>query len=235
MKLIALLLSLTTPSFAENIYEYHLLSVKELRVKVAVVDTGINKTKEMEPYLCVGTHYDVTGTGIKDTHGHGTNIAGIIASKINPKTTCILVVKYFFESGNKHNFDNEMNALELVLKEENVKFVNFSSGGPSKHWKEKELIEKIIGKGIYFITSSGNSGVDLLRDCIYYPACYQFLSKYFRVVANGTGPNKRNPLSNYGGPVTDWRNGLNRTGFGITMSGTSQSAAELTADLASKQ
>ncbi len=70
--------------------------------------------------------------------------------------------------------------------------------------------------------------------CNYFPACYNFLNVYFRVVGNGKSSTQHAISSNYGSFVTDWRDGMNVTGFGIKLSGTSQSCALLTADLASK-
>ena len=56
----------------------------ENRVRVAVIDTGID-SELATPYLCKDGNKDFTGKGMKDVSGHGTNIAGIIAKKINNK------------------------------------------------------------------------------------------------------------------------------------------------------
>lgn len=236
MKLIALILILASVSQAETISLYRLTSNTETRVKVAVIDTGIKNLPEIKPFLCNSTHYDVTNTGIEDTHGHGTNIAGIIAKRIDPTKTCILIIKYFFDNTSPFNLENELNALRILLKEENVGFANFSSGGPAKMDKERELIREILKKGIYFITAAGNNNADLSNgNCFYYPACYNFLSTFFRVVGNGKNPEHKNPMTNYGMPITDWEDGIKQTGFGITMSGTSQAAAMVTGNLAGKK
>lgn len=237
MKLIALILLLCSISQAEYYYakSYTLNEPTDNRTKIVVIDTGIQNREDIKPYLCTGKHYDLTDTGIEDKHGHGTNIAGIIAKKMNPLTQCLLIIKYF-STDKADTFQREIEALKLVLTIPNVKFVNFSSGGQGGKYEERMAIQNIVEKGIYFVTAAGNDSQNLGLDgyCNYYPACYNFLSKFFRVVGNGTSQNKKAASSNYGGPVTDWRNGMNVDGFGIKMSGTSQSCAVMTSYLVSQ-
>lgn len=200
----------------------------ETRIKVAVIDTGINPSKELKPFLCTGNHYDVTHTGIEDRIGHGTTVVRLIAERINPKKTCILVLKYYKEDDG--NLNRELEALKIILTEPNIKFVNFSSGGDNPDRREQELIKGLIDKQIYFVTAAGNSGLELKKNpCYYYPACYgyEFNSMFFKVVGNGSKPTERYRSSNYGPVVTDWRDGATDKG-----SGTSFSTAIKTGELA---
>ncbi len=214
------------------INSYVLVDLPETRVKIAVIDTGIVSNDETKPYLCKGKHYDLTGTGIQDENRHGTNVAGLIAKQINPEKVCLLIIKYYQPNG--YNLHAEVTALNIAMQQ-NVKYINFSSGGEEKHWSEREIISKVLERKIYFVAAAGNKNDNLLAECNYYPACYSFASKYFRIVGNGLDPKRRFSYSNYGGPVTDWRDGVRQTGFGITMTGTSQSAAVLTGEIAAKE
>lgn len=205
---------------------------EETRIKIAVIDTGINIKPEMRRFLCNGEHYDFTGTGIEDNNGHGTNIAGIIANRINPETHCILVMKWL-DNGLTFGWNSELNALRKA-SEEHVKFVNYSASGESKNAEEYIEIKRLIKEKIYFITAAGNHGQNLSKKCNAYPACYGFVSPYFRVVGNGPNEKERHYTSNYGLIVTDWRNGLNQEGFGVILSGTSQATAKVTSELAQR-
>src|ERR1035437_10086308 len=51
---------------------------KDVLLKVAVIDSGINTVYYNSTMLCDYGHRDFSGTTIEDTHGHGTNISGII-------------------------------------------------------------------------------------------------------------------------------------------------------------
>jgi len=200
----------------------------EKRVKIAVIDTGIDFNEYTKPYLCKGAHYDLTEEGIHDKIRHGTNIAGLIAKSMNPSKSCLLIIKYHTWYG---SIDRELEALRIIKEDNNIKFVNFSSGGPEFNKSEQDLINDILDKNIYFITSAGNDGNDLSNTCYYYPACYNFNSKYFFVVGNGLSVNGKVSSSNYNGPVKYWMNGMKQLGFGIVMSGTSQSTANMTGKL----
>lgn len=203
----------------------------EYRRQIAVLDTGITVNKQTQPYLCE-KQFDLTQTSIEDTILHGTNIAGIIVKKLNPKTSCILVIKYY-QNDSKGNtqLDREVQGLRIAL-DHKVYAVNFSSGGPGFSFKERYAIQQLLNSGIYVIVAAGNNGENLRKNsCNYYPACYNFKSKYFKVVGNGQSSSSINFLSNYGEVVTDWRDGRRVEGFGIHMSGSSQSTAILTGEI----
>jgi subtilisin family serine protease len=230
MRTLAVLFLLLPQNKLDVVYHYNTL--KETRTKVAVIDTGIKVNKETKRYLCNGNHYDLTGEGIEDKYGHGTNVAGIIAKRINPQKTCILVIKYY--GSTTYPFLTIPKAFRIAVKE-NAKYVNFSAGGPAELNAEKQAIQKLIKNQQHVLVAAGNSSFELTkRDCNYYPACYNFNSEYFRVVGNGKD-GKPHQLSNYGEKVTDWRNGKDVEGFGIKMSGSSQSTAILTGEMAGKE
>lgn len=214
---------------------YHNRSLKETRTKIAIIDTGIDLNKAA-PFLCNGVHYDLTKEGIGDTFNHGTNIAGIIAKKMDVNKQCLLIVKYYSNITPGLNFLRTLIAYKLLLKE-NVSFINYSTSGWGSNiledmHQEKLLLQEIVNNKIYFTTAAGNNETELSKsNCNYFPACYNFNTKYFRVVGNGKSQKERQSMSNYGEIVTDWKNGKNVEGFGISQTGTSQSTAVLTSEL----
>lgn len=230
MRVLAVLLLFATTNKPDSIF-YHNPLIRETRTKIAIIDSGIILNENTKSYLCNGKHYDLTGTGIEDTISHGTNIAGIIVKQINPIKTCIVVIKYF-----DYNGDNSKTAQAFrIAKKERVKFVNYSSSGIGSSLAEKDAIKNLLEKKTYVIVASGNNNQPLLKkSCNYYPACYNFNSKFFKVVGNGEN-GKPQMDSNYGEQVTDWRDGKDVDGFGIKMSGSSQSTALLTGEMAGKE
>ncbi|NJO65313.1 MAG: S8 family serine peptidase [Richelia sp. RM2_1_2] len=220
MNKLVILLLFCSISFAE-----------ETRIKIAVIDTGIQKTIENTKFFCQ-TEHDLTGEGIQDFLGHGTNIAGIIAKYINPKTHCILVIKYYAKTpSNSTVLDLIIKSFEIAVKEQ-VKYINLSSGGPGKNDKEHAAIKNALDKNITVVVAAGNENTNLLKDCDYYPACYNFTSNKFKVVGNGKSEKEKTYSSNFGTPpITDWKYGVNQNGFGFVMTGTSQSTAIKTGEI----
>jgi hypothetical protein len=56
-------------------------------IVVAVIDTG----KAVDPKLkyCKYGHKDITGTGLEDNNGHGTNVASLIAREAKGANYCV--------------------------------------------------------------------------------------------------------------------------------------------------
>ena len=199
----------------------------ETRVKIAVIDTGlpVNK-KELDPYLCKIGHKDTTGLGIQDHHGHGTNVAGIIASKLNPKKHCLIIIKWYSKlSHEKEIYDAFKHAIES-----DAKYINFSTVGPGAFPQEKQIIEYALKRGIKVVVSAGNKGANLDIECNDYPACYGIKHKNFYVVMA-----KDARYSNYGGPAIHQAPGTGVCALDICLSGTSQAAANFTSELVAKE
>lgn len=207
------------------------LTTYDYRQKIAVIDTGIEITEKTKPYLCLDNYYDLTNTGIADKNGHGTNIAGIIAKHIDPKKSCLLIIKYYTEDSK--SVELAIKGFEIA-KEQKVAIINFSSGGFGKYENEQKAIQKALENRINIVVAAGNYNKNLRKGCDYYPPCYNFNSKYFHVVGNGNSEQTRDQSSNYGKMVTDWRDGVNIEGFGIYMTGTSQSTAVYSGELGRK-
>lgn len=201
-------------------------AIVETRIKIAVIDSGIILTEATKKVMCKVGHRDYVGDGIEDKHGHGTNIAGIISNGIDTKKFCLVIFKYFSLNVENNNLDSEIAAFEEAINQE-VKFINLSGGGIDPSSRETDVVKRALAKGIKIVVAAGNDGRDLGKSCQYYPACIPDTTGNLFPVGN-CKDGKYVPSSNYGGPVKQCENGMNVMGFGLKMSGTSQSTAVFT-------
>lgn len=216
---------------------------RQAKVVVAVIDTGIDESLLTSPILCKTGHKDFTGLGLKDNHGHGTHIAGIIEQyakgMVLDKHTpleldkakadfCIIVIKYFDpKAPNQNNLKNTIKAFEWAIAQ-NVTLINYSGGGTSSDNDEKKVVLKALNMGIKFVAAAGNERSDIDK-FPYYPAMYD--SRIIRV-GNLVDSKVRTiaSSSNYGKSINTWEVGtgvlsrLPGKTFG-TMTGTSQACA----------
>jgi subtilisin family serine protease len=209
--------------------------------KVAIIDTGLDLTDErFEGLLCPGSK-DFTGRGIRDEHGHGTHIAGLIKKYAGPDADyCLLILKYYEDKATSAvNAAREVAAVEYAVQQ-HADYVNISAGGPMA--LEPERLAIMRTPKTLWIVAAGNEHRSLdTPGEEYYPASY-FLPNMIVVGAlksglDGLSIEVRLPSSNWGKRVTTWEVGENvlstlpggvRTGL---MSGTSQATAVHTGKL----
>jgi len=209
-------------------------SGKETRKVVAIVDTGLPTSSKIKPFLCKNMQTDVTGYGIKDVAGHGTNIAGIIAKTLNPKTHCIAMIKWWHSYYQMHEYLTKHTAEQLiesymdavVALKPSIVNMSLSGGGYSK--AERDAILALLKGGSTVVVAAGNDSLDLSKYCVSYPACYFIKNTRFHVVGG-----RDVSRSNYNSPVTDYRPGRDQCGIfsSSCLTGTSQSTAVLTSEL----
>ncbi len=173
-----------------------------------------------------------------DTHGHGTHIAGIIASSaanglgtsgVCPRAS-IMALKYYDNSGaGFNNLSNTVRAIQYAVKN-GAQIINYSGGGADPAAGEKAAVEAALKKGILVVAAAGNDGHN--NDQIpYYPASYG--TENVISVASINKQNQLLPSSNFGRTVHVAAPGLTILStlpegkFG-TMSGTSQATAFVT-------
>lgn len=173
-----------------------------------------------------------------DTHGHGTHIAGIIASAaangMGVAGVCsrvsILPLKYYDNSGaGYNNLANTVRAIQYAVRA-GAHIINYSGGGADPAATEKAAVDEASRRGVLFIAAAGNDGHDN-QFAPYYPASYGLENIVGVASVNRQG--QLLPSSNYGKPVH-----VAAPGLGIlstlpdgrygTMSGTSQATAFVT-------
>jgi hypothetical protein len=173
-----------------------------------------------------------------DTHGHGTHIAGIIASQssngvgitgVCPQVS-VMPLKYYDSGSNgMNNLQNTVKAIQYAVKM-GAQIINYSGGGAEPAMAERSAIEEASRKGVLFVAAAGNDGHDNSAQP-YYPASYPLDN----IIGVASVNQKKQLLSssNFGGPVHIAAPGLGILStvpggkFG-TMSGTSQATAFVT-------
>lgn len=202
----------------------------DFRKKIVILDTGINVTKTIEPFLCQNGLIDLTETNTTDVSGHGTNITHIIAKHINVKAYCVYHIKYYKENEGVKNLYRFIKALKISLQLHPYA-VNISGGGYEPSNKEAQLIMNLLEKGSYVVTAAGNDNQNLDIDCNFYPACYNIKHEKFFVVGSNNVFGQKSFSSNYGKIINAKENGENVAAGGFLKSGTSQSTAIKTGKL----
>lgn len=195
----------------------------EDRTMIAVVDTGINLTTKVKPYLCKSGHKDFTGMGLRDKLGHGSMITDVVVDGLDPTEYCILVVKWFHTT--KGTFEKLANAISYA-DSLGAKILNVSASGATPDQAESEAVWTALNNKRVLVVAAGNEHTDLDTSCDAYPACYAYKNGLFHIVAHYP-QGVRSPYTNYGGPVTDTEDG---TYFfnGTSWLGTSVAAAKVT-------
>jgi len=209
---------------------------------VAVIDTGLDMRRvPNNAKICKFGHKDFTG-GLSDNsrtvdpvpsdeHGHGTNIAGVIAKYAGDANYCIVVLKYYSPlTTGQNNLQNTIDAIKYATNI-GAKYLNYSGGGTERSSKEARAIKAYLDKGGTIIAAAGNerSNIDKFP---YYPAMEDS-----RIISVGSIQQDGRPAgySNYGKSVKRWEHGTNIEGFGVTMSGTSQATAVAAGKIINKQ
>lgn len=203
----------------------------ETRQKIVVIDTGVSMRQSSMDYMCKGGLQSTHGSWV-DTNGHGSNVIGLIAEKINPKKLCIVSIKLDIpDKGDAYFYI----AKSIRMAEEfSPVGVNISMAGSAKIESEFRSIVRMATSGVKIVVAAGNDSMNLDLACDTYPACYKkemmkrgIPSRNFIVV--GTVDTVR---GNVGSIVTAKTFGKNQ-GF-PKMTGTSQATANFTGKLFSK-
>lgn len=208
---------------------------------VAVIDTGFGFQghgagtklckyghKDFSSVQSFTTEFGTVDPVPTDSLGHGTNVVGVIANNAKDANYCIVVLKYHGYYG---NVEATIKSIDYAISIK-ADYINYSSGGDSPVKAEREVVERFLNYGGTMIAAAGNNSVDLDRSSnSYYPAMYD---KRIVVVGSLNREGNKLPSSNYGSVVNRWEIGLEVTGYGITMSGTSQATATATGKILSK-
>jgi len=158
IRVVYLTLSLAITGFSYN-------TTGSKPIKVAIVDSGFDFDSEWKdaekkglkkPKLCKDGHKDFTKKGIKDNHGHGTHIAGLIAKYAENSSYCLVIVKqYSSKNTGEENLKTSIEAFEY-LNTIDIDLINVSGGGPGFSYKEYAAIKNLLDKGVIIVAAAGN-------------------------------------------------------------------------------
>jgi type VII secretion-associated serine protease mycosin len=169
------------------------------KVNIAVIDTGVDLNHpDLKDNLSRG-YVSVKGvTSPNDDNGHGTHVAGIIASISNNQKggvglspNCkIMPIKSLSAKGEGNDSDIAEGIIWAVDNGANI--INLSLGGPSAGKTLENAIKYAYNSNVLVIAAMGNNGQRVKN----YPAAYK------NVIAVGATDqnNKSASFSNYG----DW-------------------------------
>jgi subtilisin family serine protease len=126
-----------------------------------------------------GWSFVANSNDVKDDHGHGTHISGIIGAEggngigisgVSPKVS-LMILKYYDAKGSEaNNLLNTVKAIDYAVKM-GANIINYSGGGVAPSSEERAAIVRAGEKGILFVAAAGNerSNSDVRK---YYPADY---------------------------------------------------------------
>ena len=156
-------------------------------VTVAVIDSGMDEGHEIfsDVPLEEGWNTITEDSTMLDDVGHGTHIAGIIASHADG----VIIAPYKIVDSKGGKLSNVLEAFAKAI-EDDVDVVNASFGLGTSSYALEALIDKAYDKGIIVVAAAGNSG----KDTGFYPAGYAQTIAVGSVDAGG----HKLPSSNYG-------------------------------------
>jgi len=144
-------------------------------ISVAVLDTGIDMNHIDLPSLSGGQNtIDGTHWG-SDVYGHGTHVAGTIAALDNDMGVvgiapgiALYSVKVLDDQGS--GTTSSVIAGVEWARNNNIKIVNMSLGGPNYSQALKDACDAAYAGGMLLVASAGNDGPSI--DNVLYPARY---------------------------------------------------------------
>ena len=133
-------------------------------IVVSIIDTGIDLNHpDLEGQIIGGYDFVDNDEMPEDTNGHGTQVAGIIASNGNLKgiapNSKILMYKVS-EDGESVPSHLIIKAIEKSI-EDNADIINISLGINQTNTKIDQMVNKAIKNNIFVVTAAGNFGPEL--------------------------------------------------------------------------
>ena len=133
-------------------------------IVVSIIDTGIDLNHpDLEGQIIGGYDFVDNDEMPEDTNGHGTQVAGIIASNGNLKgiapNSKILMYKVS-EDGESVPSHLIIKAIEKSI-EDNADIINISLGINQTNTKIDQAVNKAVKNNIFVVTAAGNFGPEL--------------------------------------------------------------------------
>lgn len=233
----AFIIAATLSFYCYNAY------AEEDRIKIGIIDTGLNISK-YEQWICkTPASIDFTSTTINDNNNHGTNVFHLITHDLDPAKYCVVIIKYlnisdtmlfeFFRGSALEGFEGLAgmifrNSYLRALKyasDSKLQYLNLSLGGFGSDPIEVATLKYILDNKTIVVAAAGNSKKNLTVKCDYFPACNGYKELNFIVVGSKDDNDIVSKFSNYGGPVDAYEYGEFQGPKEVRMSGTSQATA----------
>ncbi|MDE7298164.1 MAG: S8 family peptidase, partial [Lachnospiraceae bacterium] len=159
---------------------------EEQRVKVAIIDSGVDDTGDIDVYLRKNFIPGENEISIlyEDSSCHGTSVAGVIAALdndegitgINPNV--LLYSARVLDSQNRAPVSRIVEAIDWAVAQK-VDIINLSFGTTVDSPALRAAIQRAYNAGILLVAAAGNSGV------VEYPAAYDEVIAVGAVDAHG--------------------------------------------------
>lgn len=145
-----------------------------------------------------GWNFTNNSSSLKDLHGHGTHIAGIIAKQA-PRSQ-LMILKYYDD---KDTGTNQITATIKAIRyavQMGADIINYSAGGNVPDPEELKALREAEAKGVLVVSAAGNNQAN--NDLVgYFPANYP-LSNIISVAAEKK-MGEMLPASNFGSRSVD--------------------------------
>lgn len=138
-------------------------------VKISIIDSGLYPAAELQDNIIAGKNYLDGTADTTDNIGHGTFVAGIIASEnlgISYKSK--IVPLKCFEEGQDTYVDDILDAIYDSINVYDCDIINMSLGVPENSSVLKTAITYAVNNGAIVVAAVGNDG----DTTMYYPAGY---------------------------------------------------------------
>jgi len=165
------------------------VNLAEETIQVAVIDSGVDITHPIFDSVVISKGWNTLedNTNMYDDVGHGTHVAGIIASD----APGVEIIPYKIVNAKGGKLSNVLEAFSKAL-EDDVEVINTSFGLSSPSYALETMVEKAYKQGVIIVSAAGNNA----KADGFYPAEYEHTIAVASVDSSGA----KLPKSNYG----DW-------------------------------
>lgn len=136
-------------------------------VGVAVLDTGITKVAELANSICAAYEIDqnmnIKEIATKDTNGHGTGVAALIAGKTVGIAPSAKLINIITTPHGRGTFSNFLAATEFTARQPNISIANISAGIRDWEPRIKPGIQALLDTNVLPVVAVGNEGVNSSR------------------------------------------------------------------------
>ena len=141
---------------------YHMKGIKGNNIKIAILDTGCAMHQDLDQNIIGGRNFTTEGDvyNYNDYNGHGTHVAGTIASNGHIKGIApnakLLILKVLDKNGNG-NLESVVNAINYAISQD-VDIITLSLGCPIDVPELRTVVRNAVAKDIVIVCAAGNGG-----------------------------------------------------------------------------